>query len=163
MSGRSAELQTPRNCISQRAIKAFLKSSRKFSDDSLPTHLPRSRSCGELVTTVLFPAWSERDEILDYCDQVADNISSQEASSSSTNSEVTMSSIDPRIDAYGARDAGKVPEGVGEQIKTWVANEHVVEAIIRDNSASILADKCGSFATRPESFLSAYRDSFRPK
>lgn len=153
------ELQTPGYCISSRAIKAFLKTSRKFSDDSLPTYSPKSKPCGEIISKVLFPAWSERDQLLAYCDQVADNIMEHEQSE--TKAEITMQAIDPRIDAYAARDFGKVPEGVGEGVKRWVSNEQLVENIVRDNSAAILAEKCGSFATRPESFLTAYHESFR--
>jgi hypothetical protein len=64
--------------------------------------------------------------------------------------------VDPRLDPYGARDFGKVAPSQEDNVRQWVENEKSIERIIREGSVQLLAAKCGSFATRPESYITAY-------
>ncbi|ANB12343.1 hypothetical protein AWJ20_593 [Sugiyamaella lignohabitans] len=173
------ELLNPGSCYSPEAIRAFLRYSRRQSDDSLPTHLPRTGSCAEHISTVLFPAWLARDTLLDYCGRVSDQgrkaVRNSGLSNSNSNGDLDSRSAtavlppglseslrvppDPRIDAYRARDFGKSPESAEDAIREWVDQELSIESIVRENSCHLLADKCGSFSTKPGSYIKAYNES----
>jgi hypothetical protein len=156
---RVKELSTPSSCYSPEAIRAFLRYSRKQSDDVLATHLPRTGSCAEHISTVLFPAWLTRDSLLVYCEDVANKSSTDQLLRPLLDNLNEEKAVDPRKDAYRARDFGKKQETGEELVRQWVDRERSIEAIIRDNSVRLLAEKCGSFSTRPQSYLTAYEES----
>lgn len=150
------ELLTPGYCLSSVAIRQFLRYSRKYSDDNLDNILPRTGDCKDYITTVLFPAWASRDSLLAYCENVAvEENESAESKLEDSSLPTSSSVVDPRMDPYGARPV-EAPVSPSEQILQWVSKERGVESIIRSRTASLLAQKCGSFSTRPEMYLTAY-------
>lgn len=163
------ELLQPHLCYSPEAIRAFLRYSRRQSDDQIHTHLPRTGSCAEHINTVLFPEWLKRDTLISFCDNVANSRAQTDEPPSivkppSSDDEPTADTtpkIDPRLDPYGARDYGKVDPTPEDNIRQWVENEKSIERIVREGSVNLLASKCGSFATRPESFVNAYEHGVR--
>lgn len=161
------ELLTPSSCYSPQAIKAFLRKSRKVSDDNLPNKLPRTGSCAEHISTVLFPAWHTRDTILTYCEDVANSSGKPGNARSASNAAIDEDSsrtrqhpIDPRMDPYGARDSHRrrSDNEAQERIMTWVRNERNIENIIRETSCELLASKCGTLSTPPKAYISAYEN-----
>ncbi|CAN6603322.1 hypothetical protein TRVA0_002S02520 [Trichomonascus vanleenenianus] len=152
------EFMNPGACYSATAIRAFLRYSRKRSDDNLHNTLPRTGSCADHITKELFPAWYSRDVLIEYCSKVAEVKKEQLEMKSSE--EVVGKRIDPRLDPYGARDFDRVPPAAEESIRTWVQAERNVETIVRQNSADLLAEKCGSFSAEAQSYLDAYENRF---
>lgn len=162
-------LLAPAACYSSTTIRSFLRLSRKHSDDSLATSLPRRGSCAEYISNTLFPAWYARDYVIEYCEKVAENkpLPTQHlAAPDSPLPPQAKPPIDPRLDPYGARDEFKVESSPEDDIKSWVHSERMIEEIIRDNSSQFLANKCGNILFRtaerlttegPSSFLQAYQ------
>lgn len=137
-------LLTPSACYSSTTLRSFLRMSRRQSDDSLATALPRTGSCAEYVSNTLFPAWYARDYVIEYCQKVADNqqLPTEHALPESTTPSV-QTHIDPRFDPYGARDETLVKSVPQDEVRDWVHQERTIEEIVRDNSAQFLARKCG--------------------
>lgn len=160
---------SPAACYSPETLRSFLRLSRKYSDDSLHTALPRVGSCATHISETLFPAWSARDYILDYCEHVANQSAEQrkQLENSESAEAVPHEKVDPRFDPYGARDFGKQESLPEDSIKSWISKERNVEDIIREDSVRFLANKCGpifinSFpstrlATNTESYMEAYK------
>lgn len=149
------ELLVESRCYSPEAIRAFLRYSRKHSDDNLHNNLPRTGSCAGHISTSLFPEWSKRDRVLNFCESVA-NRKTKEVQTESHESTNNNSTIDPRIDAYGARDSTLRVSPREEQVLQWVQTERNIEGIVRDTSSHLLADKCGSFSASPQQYLDLY-------
>lgn len=165
------QILSPQACYSPQTLRNFLRLSRKHSDDSLATALPRVGSCSEQISENLFPAWYARDTIIEYCNDIADkNLAEKQKLAKEQQEQEQQKShekIDPRFDAYGARDEGRVDPFPEEEIKSWVEKERMVESIIREDSARFLASKCGPvflntsptstrLATDFESYVNAY-------
>lgn len=162
------EILSSQACYSSQTLRNFLLLSRKHSDDALPTALPRVGACSEHISNVLFPAWYARDTILEYCDEVAErNLAEKKKQAAEQREQMPHEKIDPRLDAYAARDEGRVDPLPEEEIKSWVEKEKMVESIIREDSAKFLASKCGPvflptsptstrLATDFESYVNAY-------
>ncbi|VVT55124.1 uncharacterized protein SAPINGB_P004439 [Magnusiomyces paraingens] len=168
------DILSPGACFSPGTLRSFLRLSRKHSDDSLVTALPRVGSCAKCISETLFPAWVARDYILEYCDDVARTFAvaaSHNAEPVSESGTETEKKVDPRFDPYGARDYGKTEAPPEDAVRAWISSERMVEEIVRDDSVRFLADKCGPIfleasptstrlATSPESYMKAY-DSYK--
>lgn len=137
---------SPGRCVSPHELKSFLNMSRKRSDFSVHTGVPRAGSCNEYVMSTVFPAWLSRDYVLDYCGFIADQAAEARLDplETLTDSKVEETNpIDPRIDSYGNRDYGKKPASVASSIRSWADNERNIEEIIRQDTTKVLLQKCG--------------------
>lgn len=138
---------SPGGCVSPQEIKSFLTMSRKQSDYRVHNDIPRTGSCNDYVTDVIFPAWLSRDYVLDYCGFVANQAENQllndKPIADSSVEPDESNPIDPRVDSYGNRDYGKKPVSVDNSIRAWVDRERSIEDIIRQDTAKFLQRKCG--------------------
>lgn len=159
------DLLTPAACYSPQSIIAFLRYSRRISDDKLDTLDTHSISCGEYLAGTLYPAWLARDTVIEYCESLAkeklqkiarDTVSKNDESS--IHQEPPTS--DPRplatLDPYGNRDYGKVESGPEQEVLDWTNKESTVETIIRSSTVKLLAEKCGNFSTSPKFYMDGY-------
>ena len=137
---------SPGRCVSPQELKAFLVMSRKHSDYSVHTGIPRTGPCDDYITSTVFSAWLSRDYVLDYCDFIADQAAENKLDTTekenSSNIE-KVNPIDPRLDPYGNRDYGRKSESVESSIRSWIARERSVEDIIRQDTVKFLLRKCG--------------------
>lgn len=149
-------LLTPGRCVSPHELKSFLVMSRKHSDYSAHTGIPRAGSCNDYITSTIFPAWLSRDYVLDYCGFIADQAAEKKLNPLDTQNQSEKSNpIDPRLDPYGNRDYGSKPSSLENSIRSWVDYERSIEDIIRQDTTKFLLRKCGP------SFLSMHSNSTR--
>lgn len=130
----------------------FLRKSRRYSDDSIETHLnslvpPRRlfsaptptvlepSHCADFIRTQLFPTWSDRDDLLTYCSALAEK--SVENSSASVTS---VTEVSERVDPY-ARRKKEVWEK-HDELKRVITQEKRVEAIIRMKTWEEVVRRC---------------------
>lgn len=152
------ELLVDSQCYSSDAIRAFLRYSRRRSDDNLHNALPRTGSCAEHVANELFPEWYKRDTLLSFCESMAQKRLKDIKLDKNPDDAKSQTLVDPRIDAYGARDSIKSADPSKEDnVLQWVQTERNIEGIIRETSIHLLADKCGSFSTSPQYYMDSYR------
>jgi Caffeine-induced death protein 2 len=128
----------------------FLRKSRRYSDDSIETHLnnllpPRRifsnpsptvlqpQNCAEFIRTQLLPTWSGRDDLLTYCSTLAE----KPVEESSVPQTVEVSE---RIDPY-ARRKKEVWEK-HDELKRIITQERGVEAVIRLRTWDLVLRRC---------------------
>ncbi|KAK9245558.1 caffeine-induced death protein 2-domain-containing protein [Lipomyces tetrasporus] len=153
---------TPELCYSAETMRRFLLLSRSLTDDTMSGDLnsiptvkeskllgsgnswtkperekvgSRRRICKEFVTSSVFESWKARDEILEYCEKIANERKSEISATTAKKPKV-----DPRLDPYEARDLPTYTKE--EEILSWVTKERGVEDIVRDRSWSIICERC---------------------
>ncbi|EFY84311.1 hypothetical protein J3458_014546 [Metarhizium acridum] len=161
---------SPQLCFSSGALRDFLRFSRSAVDDTItenlnalvtPSHAgfdPSSTSqrtpapvsrpiglevCKSFKTTVLFPAWQARTEVLNYCALVA-------ASPDPNDPEATLRDIekqkdregvvDERLDPYSSRIFLREPRT--QILASFIRQERGVEEIIRNRTWSVVQERC---------------------
>jgi Caffeine-induced death protein 2 len=132
----------------------FLRKSRRYSDDSIETHLnallPIRRlfsnpaptvleppHCADFIRTQLFPTWADRDDILAYCETLAHK--------PVTESDVPVAlqpqeEVSERVDPY-ARRKREVWEKHDELTRV-IRQERGVEAVIRMRTWQVVVRRC---------------------
>lgn len=148
-----ASLLTPASCFSSTALRSFLRMSRKQSDDAVHTALPRTGTCAEYVRNSLFPAWYERDCVVEYCQDVLRQKERELAESQSHDSpQIKKPKVDPRFDPYASSSDSPYSQSSDkhyaekqslQQLKSWIHQEQQIESIVRDTSATFLSNRCG--------------------
>lgn len=133
-------------------IVDFLRKSRQYSDDSIETHLnallpPRRLfsaptptvleppHCADFIRNHLFPTWSARDDLLNYCSTLAEKpveVPSAPVSPSPERSE--------RLDPYARR--GKEVWEKHDELKRVIRQESGVEAVIRMGTWDAVVRRC---------------------
>ncbi|CCX34514.1 caffeine-induced death protein 2 [Pyronema domesticum] len=161
---------TPQFCFSTKALKDFLRLSRTSIDDtisqhlnnlSVPSsvpwdpsstsqlpHLPGSRTlppsaCSNFITSILFPAWQERSDVLNYCASVATSENPNDPDTLNTlasNAAEREKVVDERLDPYSGRYYPK--ETKTEILKGVVRNERSVEEIVRERTWGVVGERC---------------------
>ena len=133
----------------------FLRKSRQYSDDSIETHLnallPTRRlfstptptvleppHCGDFIRTQLFPAWSARDSLLNYCSTLAEKPVAE--SNAPVTLRPTTTEISERLDPY-ARRKKEVWEK-HDELKRVIRQENGVEAVIRMRTWDVIVRRC---------------------
>ncbi|KAK9463732.1 caffeine-induced death protein 2-domain-containing protein [Lipomyces oligophaga] len=154
-SGEWPPAPSPELCYSAQTLRAFLNRSRALTDDVISVDLnglpigastaertsdqrgaARKRDCGEFVKSRVFSAWDSRDSIIEYCKDIASTSKAEQMNTVPTH-EIP---VDPRYDPYAQRTAAETSKD--DQVLGWVANESLIEDIVRDRSWSIVCDKC---------------------
>ncbi|KAK9493339.1 caffeine-induced death protein 2-domain-containing protein [Lipomyces doorenjongii] len=158
---------TPELCYSAESLRRFLFLSRSLTDDTISADLnsiptvkeskilgsgsswtkperekigSRRRACKDFVYSSVFESWKVRDEILEYCNKIANERKSEISATAAKKPKV-----DPRLDPYEARDLPTYTKE--EEILSWVASEKSVEDIVRDRSWSIICERCLDIGT----------------
>jgi hypothetical protein len=132
----------------------FLRQSRRYSDDSIETHLnnllpPRRifsnpsptilepQHCADFIRTQLLPTWSGRDDLLTYCSTLADK-PVEESSVPQTAPETVE--VSERVDPY-ARRTKEVWEK-HDELKRVIRQERSVESVIRLRTWEVVLRRC---------------------
>lgn len=136
-------LLTSENCESNSRIRAFLRLSRIATDDSIIQHLNEIKvsQCDKYFSQNILPQWKARAEAIQYCSGYAKSLREEVKSKQTTIGE----DYDLRTDPYALKDAQDVLDKQYSRcaaVENWVTNESNVESIIRDQTASVLSDKC---------------------
>ncbi|KAK9241355.1 caffeine-induced death protein 2-domain-containing protein [Lipomyces kononenkoae] len=153
---------TPELCYSAESLRRFLLFSRSLTDDTISADLnsipmlkesktlgsgsswtkperekvgSRRRICKGFIYSSVFESWKGRDEILEYCEKIANDRKSEISAIAAKKPKV-----DPRLDPYEARDLPTYTKE--EEILSWVRVERGVEDIVRDRSWSIICERC---------------------
>jgi Caffeine-induced death protein 2 len=131
----------------------FLRKSRRYSDDSIETHLnallpPRKLfsnptptilqppHCADFIRTQLFPTWADRDALLTYCDTLTEKpVAESVAPVAPPEKEVSE-----RVDPY-ARRKKEVWEK-HDELKRVIRQERGVEAVIRMRTWDVVVRRC---------------------
>ncbi|OAA39131.1 hypothetical protein NOR_06391 [Metarhizium rileyi] len=161
---------SPEFCFSTGALRDFLRFSRSAVDDTItenlnalvtPSHAvfdpsstshrtPTSNSrpicseaCRSFKTTVLFPAWQARTDVLSYCALVA--VSPHPDDPEATLRDMQQQKdrervVDERLDPYSGRFYPR--ETRAQALASLVRQEHVVEEIIRNRTWSVVQERC---------------------
>ncbi|KAJ4367335.1 hypothetical protein N0V83_006916 [Neocucurbitaria cava] len=164
---------TPQFCFNQTALRDFLRISRGTIDDSITQNLnalltpaqqgfdPSSTStrqlsspdhgrsippqqCQEFKERVLFPSWSVRSDVLDYCAGVATSPDPDDPDSvirQIEDSKARERVVDERLDPYSGRYFPT--EARTESLAMLMRQERAVEKIIRNRTWSLLGERCG--------------------
>lgn len=136
-------LLTSENCESTSRIRAFLRLSRIATDDTIRQHLNEisSKHCDDYFNKKILPQWVARAEAIQFC---ADFASSLRSKTELEKVEV-HGNFDLRIDPYALKDENDRLDRQFSRcssIENWVANELKIESIIKEQTASVLNDKC---------------------
>jgi hypothetical protein len=109
-----------------------------------PHQLPTS-TCEEFISSILFPSWSTRDDVIKYCLTVALDPLSDETDPSTTERALEDQvaagrTIDERLDPYSGRYFPQKTKR--EALLDLLQNEVAVETIIRDRSRRAIEERC---------------------
>lgn len=138
-----AALLTPANCESSSRIRAFLRLSRIATDDTIRQHLNETPSskCDEYFNRKIAPQWRARSEVITFCSNYAKEIREKVETQRSE----VHNDVDLRIDPYALKNEMERLEQQTSKctsIENWIQNESGVETIVREQTASVLNDKC---------------------
>jgi Caffeine-induced death protein 2 len=143
-------------CVFNRACSElmldFLRKSRRYSDDSIETHLNAllpSRKlfstpsptvlepphCADFIRTQLFPTWAARDDLLIYCSTLAEKPVEQ-----SSLAQTPAVQVSERLDPY-ARRKKEVWEK-HDELKRVIRQENGVESVIRLRTWEVVMRRC---------------------
>ncbi|KAI5820905.1 caffeine-induced death protein 2 [Pyronema omphalodes] len=177
---------TPQFCFSTKALKDFLRLSRTSIDDTISQHLnslsppssqpwdptstsqlprvPSSRTlppsaCSTFITSILFPSWQERSDVLNYCASVATSENPDDPDTLSTlasNAAEREKVVDERLDPYSGRYYPK--ETKTEILQGVVRNERSVEEIVRERTWRVVGERCGGVQEDWRAVLEAWRE-----
>lgn len=165
---------TPQLCFNERAVREFFRLSRSSIDDSISTHLnalvtpstsnplthsttttidPRPAAsrrpigpdaCATFKSTILFPTWSARTDLLEYCSHVATSPDPEDPTLPlrQLQSEADRNRVvNERLDPYSGRFSPLEPRT--ERLATLLRNEMAVERIVRRRTWAVVAERCG--------------------
>ncbi|KAF2832932.1 hypothetical protein CC86DRAFT_364931 [Ophiobolus disseminans] len=185
----SAPRLTPQFCFNQTALRDFLRISRGTTDDSITQNLnalltpaqrgfdPASTSarqlsspgrtlrpeqCDSFKQRVLFPSWSVRSDVLDYCAGVATSPDPDDPDSVLRQIEDATArerTVNERLDPYSGRYFPR--EARTESLAMLMRNERAVEKIIRMRTWSLLGERCGTSHESAEPAFDAWRATQR--
>ncbi|KAG5368741.1 hypothetical protein CJU90_0964 [Yarrowia sp. C11] len=154
---------TAANCIEARALRQFLRASRKTVDDRVLVTISKlgnenaaeqikhnsgytgyKPACNEFVQEVLLPAWNERDRVLTYCEDVARLAKDQKGGDMTQAVEAETKTPAKRqpLDPY-ASEARNAQKSDADRVLDWVQTERTIEGIVRDTTRAEVYDKCG--------------------
>lgn len=156
-SAAPAVLLTAENCDSSSRIRAFLRLSRIATDDTIRQHLNETplNECDEYFSRKIAPQWRARSEVITFCSNYAKGMRQK----IETQKSEVHNAVDLRIDPYALKDEIVRLEQQTSKctaIENWTHNEARVETIIREQTASVLNDKC-----HYNDWLAAFRDVAR--
>lgn len=159
---------TAANCIEARALRQFLRASRKTVDDRVLVTISKlgnenaaeqikhnagytgyQPACNEFVQEVLMPAWNERDRVLTYCGDVARLAKDKKGGDMTEAAEAhkeTEQAKPPRrqpLDPYAAKAQNMGEKSDADRVLDWVETERTIEGIVRDTTRAEVYDKCG--------------------
>ncbi|RMZ85769.1 hypothetical protein DV737_g498, partial [Chaetothyriales sp. CBS 132003] len=112
-----------------------------------PSQRPILRSaCDTFITTVLFPSWQAREQLLDYCTAIAqapdpDDPDAAAREAYNRAGEARVESKNERLDPYSGRFFRK--ESRAEELAEFCERERVVEDIVRERSWGVVRSRCG--------------------
>ncbi|OBT90960.1 hypothetical protein VE02_00154 [Pseudogymnoascus sp. 03VT05] len=161
---------TPQFCFSTAALREFIRISRSSIDDSITQNLnalatPASRgfdvtstshrtpsgartldprSCTSFKSTILFPAWQARSDVLQYCGHVAVSPDPDDPGLVARQLEEERGKarvIDDRLDPYSSRFFPR--ESRTEELARVVRMEGGVERIVRARTWEVVEERCG--------------------
>ncbi|CAH2351697.1 hypothetical protein CLIB1423_04S03928 [[Candida] railenensis] len=157
-------LYTPENCQSPARIKSFLRLSRFATDDTIREHINGdSNHCDHYFQTKIVPQWNLRSKLIQYCSDYAIELH-QTTQLDKIHVELDPSNLDVRLDPYAVKSYNDKFEDRFAQsngIRNWTQNELTVESIVRDQTVSVLNDKC-SYKDWMGQFKEAQRESKKP-
>ncbi|RDW23900.1 caffeine-induced death protein 2 [Yarrowia lipolytica] len=156
---------TAANCIEARALRQFLRASRKTVDDRVLVTISKlgndtaaeqikhnsgytgyKPACNEFVQEVLLPAWNERDRVLTYCGDVArlakDKKGGDMTEAAQTQDENEKPAKRQPLDPYAA-EARTNQKSDADRVLDWIETERTIEGIVRDTTRAEVYDKCG--------------------
>ncbi|ETN46588.1 uncharacterized protein HMPREF1541_00774 [Cyphellophora europaea CBS 101466] len=160
---------TPSLCFSTTHLRAFLRTSRSLIDDPINTSLnslltpstpafdpssthtrtgPSSHNlpattCSPFLTSVIFPSWKARADVLRYCASVAtspDPDDPEAVSREVYNRRGQERVVDERLDPYSGRFFPREPRT--EQLARVLREEEGVERIVRERTWGVVAARC---------------------
>lgn len=164
---------TPSLCFNTTYLRDFLRLSRAHLDDPITTHLnslqtpslttpfnPLSTSdpstnrhfrrqlptdtCTSLLHSTIFPTWSARQQLINYCTLVATSPDPDDPDKSLIEAQMIADShrvVNERLDPYSARFfPPREPRTV--VLAGIMRNENAVEEIVRERTWSILKERC---------------------
>lgn len=159
---------TAANCIEARALRQFLRASRKTVDDRVLVTISKlgnenaaeqikhnsgytgyKPACNEFVQGVLKPAWNERDRVLTYCGDVARLAKDKkggdmtEAVQAQEQDENAKPARRQPLDPYAAKARAMGEKSDADRVLDWVETERTIEGIVRDTTRAEVYDKCG--------------------
>lgn len=147
-------------CIEPTRLRHFLRLSRAAVDDKLAVSLnsiDSAAACDSVFADRVVPLWQQRDRILEYCSQFAFKSDSPNISDSAATIPAQPNAYfsnprpheashwsELRNDPYALLKAPLSPSlgNTANLVNMWVATEKLVEAIVRLESARVLAEKC---------------------
>ncbi|CAF9935989.1 MAG: hypothetical protein HETSPECPRED_009973 [Heterodermia speciosa] len=163
---------TPQFCLNQRALRDFLRLSRATIDDNIIQNLnalivpsrtpfnPSSTSarstttspplkspidppaCENFKSSILFPSWESRSDVLNYCAAVALNPADPDlALAKAESAKERERVVDERLDPYSGRFFPR--EARTEVLGGLVRNERSVERIVRGRTWGLVQERCG--------------------
>ena len=119
-------------------------------------------ACQIFKSQVLFPAWQNRSDVLNYCAGVAldpadPDLILKELESVNDRERV----VDERLDPYSGRFFPR--EARTEILATTVRNERSVENIVRSRTWGLVAERCGNDGRSWEDALNEWRAAMERK
>ncbi|OBT79194.1 hypothetical protein VF21_01756 [Pseudogymnoascus sp. 05NY08] len=161
---------TPQFCFSTAVLREFIRISRSSIDDSITQNLnalakPASRgfdvtstshrtpsgartldprACTSFKSTILFPAWQARSDVLQYCGHVAVSPDPDDPGLVARQLEEERGKarvIDDRLDPYSSRFFPR--ESRTEELARVVRMESGVERIVRARTWEVVEERCG--------------------
>ncbi|GMM34351.1 Mix23 protein [Saccharomycopsis crataegensis] len=138
------------SCFSSQSIRSFLKKSRLYADDTLREKLNSQRrndrnGCSNVINTILIPAWSDRLEMIQYCDEQAKKVKKEIDDYNIHDEAKQHPEFNLRVNPYAEEDFEDLKNKRYESVyrlQNWVQNEIVVEKIVVGKSLEILNDRC---------------------
>lgn len=150
-NGSSSLVKPPlsrQSCVSTKTLRAFLKKSRLYADDTLKEKInSKNGACTEIVNTILVPSWKDRLEIIDYCNNEATTLSNELKENQQELQEKQEFNL--RVNPYAQEDFENLQNEKYEELnrlRNWVSNETMIERIIIGRSLNSLADSCFNFS-----------------
>ncbi|RCK58179.1 Mitochondrial intermembrane space cysteine motif-containing protein MIX23 [Candida viswanathii] len=153
-----SNLLTPEGCVSSSRIRAFLKRSRQFTDDTIRPHLNEiaKSDCSRYFQEEIAPQWKLRGEIIDYCSKYSQELRQKTSQGKTVENATTLSynldnadevtkKFDLRTDPYAYKTYQKNLEEQYrncDALDNWTHNEATVEKIIREHTIEVLNDRC---------------------
>lgn len=160
---------SPTFCFNTRFLRDFLRLSRSQIDDSISTNLnalltpsrrgfdptststrqPRTRdafppmSCATFTSSVLFPSWQARTDVLTYCARIAtspDPNDPQLSEIETWNRRDRDKLVNERLDPYTGKSYQR--EARAEQLAALLRNEETVERIVRERTWGVFKERC---------------------
>ena len=118
--------------------------------------------CAQFKEKVLFPSWTVRSDVLDYCAGVATSPDPDDPDSvlrQIEDSKARERTVDERLDPYSGRYFPQ--EARTESLAMLMRNERAVEKIVRMRTWSLLGERCGIVTESAEEAFDKWRATQR--